>query len=134
MNGKDLAGWRPCKLGGGCLYHQPVGEKAPQNFCWKCGVAKDKPLGKVAKDALALSSGTLSYLINETSYAIIDYVQREFYLFCARHDGKYETWVEAWHAFAGTTEEAPKEYDRVKGEGAPQYTFFTAPDQQLALL
>jgi len=134
MNGNDLTGSRACKMGGFCLYHLPVGEIERQDFCWKCGKAKEKALGKVSRDALAISDGSLSYLINETSYAIIEVVQREFFFFCRKHEGEFENWIAAWHAFAGTTEEAPKEYDRVKGEGAPQYTFFTAPDQQLALL
>lgn len=130
MNGNDLTGSRACKMGGFCLYHLPVGEFKRQDFCWKCGVAA---LGKVSRDALAISSGSLSYLINETSYAIIDVVQREFFLFCRKHEGEFKNWIDAWHAFA-QVQEAPKEYDRVEGEGAPQYTFFTAPDQQLALL
>jgi hypothetical protein len=85
------------------------------------------------QDARALSSGTIGSLIHETSYAIIDVVQNQFVQFCIEHEGEFETWVKAWSAFSGGCE-APKEYDKVEGEGAPQYTFLAAPDQQLALL
>jgi len=90
-------------------------------------------MNTVTQDARALSSGTLSYLIEETNYEIIFTVQNEFVLFCRKHEGEFTNWIQAWHAFAQVQED-PKEYDRVEGEGAPQYCFLTAPDQQLALL
>lgn len=50
------------------------------------------------RQALALSSGTMSYLIDCTRYEIIDVVQREFAFWCLRHP-EYDIWQRAWKAF-----------------------------------
>jgi hypothetical protein len=52
----------------------------------------------LVKDARALSSGTLSYLVNSISYAVVDAVQYDFIEFC-QENPRYENWVAAWHDF-----------------------------------
>jgi hypothetical protein len=59
---------------------------------------------RIFRQALALSSGTLSYLIDCTRYEIIDVVQREFCFFCLRNPD-FETWKDAWKSFAKTDHE-----------------------------
>lgn len=50
------------------------------------------------RQALAISSGTMSYLIDCTQYDVIDTVQQRFALFCLNtHD--FENWVQAWNFF-----------------------------------
>lgn len=49
--------------------------------------------------ALALSSGTMSYLIDCTLYSVVDVVQREFAFFCLRNPD-HEDWVDAWQVFS----------------------------------
>lgn len=95
---------------------------------------------KTTQDARALSSGTLSYLIDNTNYAEIDKVQAAFINFCIEHEGEFENWKSAWKAFypeytqpRPDTDPTPV-FDLVAGAGAPQFTFLPAPDQQLALL
>jgi hypothetical protein len=58
---------------------------------------------RVFRDALALSDGTVSYLIDCTNYEIIRVVQREFSLWCFRNP-IYENWIQAWKVFADVTE------------------------------
>jgi hypothetical protein len=53
---------------------------------------------RVFRDALALSDGTVSYLIDCTNYEIVRVVQREFSLWCLRNP-VYENWIQAWKAF-----------------------------------
>lgn len=50
------------------------------------------------RTALAISSGTMSYLIGCTRYAEIDRVQRLFANYCLVHPD-HSTWVRAWHSF-----------------------------------
>lgn len=54
---------------------------------------------RLFRQALALSSGTVSYLIDCTLYSVIDVVQREFALWCLRNP-YYENWKQAWKVFA----------------------------------
>jgi len=54
---------------------------------------------RLFRQALALSSGTVSYLIGCTRYEIIDVVQREFAFWCLRNPD-YENWITAWNVFA----------------------------------
>ena len=58
---------------------------------------------RVFRDALALSDGTVSYLIDCTNYEIVRVVQREFSLWCSRNP-VYENWVQAWKAFTNVSE------------------------------
>lgn len=53
------------------------------------------------RQALGLSSGTMSYLIDCTKYEIVDVVQREFAFYCLRH-AEFENWVQAWRAFTNS--------------------------------
>jgi hypothetical protein len=93
------------------------------------------PVNTVSKDARALSSGTISYLIGDTSYAVIDKVQAEFIKFCEERHGEFETWKEAWKAFDIFRKSPPaEEYPLVEGEGALQYTFDVPNEAQLGLL
>ena len=50
------------------------------------------------RTALALSSGTMSYLIGSTKYAEIDVVQRAFGEFCLENP-HYENWQKALQVF-----------------------------------
>lgn len=50
------------------------------------------------RQALALTSGTMSYRINCTRYDVVDAVQREFAEFCLENP-HYENWVLAWNDF-----------------------------------
>ena len=50
------------------------------------------------RTARALSSGTMSYLIDCTLYSVVDKVQNEFADFCLENP-RYETWVLAWQDF-----------------------------------
>jgi len=63
---------------------------------------------QLVRDARALSSGTMSYLIGDTRYAAVDAVQADFIEFC-QECPQYETWVLAWQAFM-------KVYDLEKGK------------------
>lgn len=54
---------------------------------------------KLFREALALSSGTVSYLIDCTRYEIIDVVQREFAFYCLKHP-EFDNWVQAWKEFS----------------------------------
>ena len=54
---------------------------------------------RLFRQALALSSGTVSYLIDCTLYSVIDVVQREFAFYCLRHPG-FENWKQAWREFS----------------------------------
>lgn len=56
-------------------------------------------MNTVTRDALGLSSGTIASLIGHTRYDVIDAVQSEFVLYCQEHEGKFETWKQAWHTF-----------------------------------
>ena len=58
---------------------------------------------RVFRDALALSDGTVSYLIDCTNYEIVRVVQREFSFWCLRNP-VYENWVQAWKAFTNVSE------------------------------
>jgi hypothetical protein len=62
----------------------------------------------LAQQALALSSGTISLLINCERYDVIDAVQNEFVCFCQTNPG-YPTWSHAWREFerqTGITQQA----------------------------
>jgi hypothetical protein len=52
----------------------------------------------LARTARALSSGTLSYLVDDTRYKVIDQAQSDFVEFCEENP-HYETWQQAWEAF-----------------------------------
>jgi len=52
----------------------------------------------LARDARALSSGTLSYLVNDTRYVLVDQVQAEFVEFCEENP-HFENWIDAWESF-----------------------------------
>jgi hypothetical protein len=93
-------------------------------------------MNNVTRDALGLSSGTIAGLIGSNRYDICDKVQSDFVLYCQEHEGEFETWVKAWHAFQGERETQPApdpDFPTVAGEGAPQYTFSPAPEEQLTL-
>ena len=53
---------------------------------------------RLFRQALSLSSGTVSYLIDCTLYSVIDVVQREFAFWCLKHP-EYENWKQAWKVF-----------------------------------
>lgn len=57
-------------------------------------------LEPVVQQARALSSGTLSYLCGSTSYSVVDAVRVDFIEFCEECGERYETWQQAWHAYA----------------------------------
>lgn len=61
-------------------------------------------MNKVTQDARALSSGTIAGLIHECKYSIVDKVQAVFINFCEKHEGEFETWVQAWHEFDRTVD------------------------------
>jgi hypothetical protein len=50
------------------------------------------------RQALALSSGTISYLINSTRYDAIDAARHAFCAYCLAHP-EHANWVRAWHAY-----------------------------------
>jgi hypothetical protein len=108
-------------------------------------------LHQVSRDALGLSSGTIAGLIDNSLYAVIDAVQYKFFEYCQAHDGEFDTWVKAWHAFIEDEDVLESlehdygnqinlhpgsdrpEFPTVAGEGAPQYCFVVDPGTQLAL-
>jgi hypothetical protein len=53
----------------------------------------------LARDARALSSGTMSYLVNDTRYSVVDQVQADFVEFFEENP-RYENWVKAWEDFS----------------------------------
>jgi hypothetical protein len=53
---------------------------------------------RLFRQALALSSGTVSYLIDCTLYSVVDVVQREFAFWCLRNP-HHENWIQAWKEF-----------------------------------
>lgn len=53
---------------------------------------------RLFRQALALSSGTVSYLIDCTLYSVVDVVRREFAFWCLRNP-HYENWIQAWKVF-----------------------------------
>jgi len=52
------------------------------------------------KQARGLSSGTLSYLCGSTLYSVVDTVRVDFIDFCVECNGRFETWQQAWRAYA----------------------------------
>ena len=52
----------------------------------------------LARTARAISSGTMSYLIDNTRYSVVDFVQADFVEFCEENP-HYETWQRAWEDF-----------------------------------
>lgn len=57
-------------------------------------------LDPVVKQARELSSGTLSYLCGSTLYSVVDTVRVDFIDFCIEREREFETWVQAWRAYA----------------------------------
>jgi hypothetical protein len=59
------------------------------------------PEPQLIQDARALSSGTLSYLVDDTRYTVIDQARADFVEYCEenQHIHRHETWVQVWHAF-----------------------------------
>ena len=53
----------------------------------------------VVRQARELSSGTLSYLCNDTRYSVIDQVRADFIDFCVECGERFETWQQAWKAY-----------------------------------
>lgn len=53
------------------------------------------------RQALSISSGTMSYRINCTRYDVIDAVQFAFADFCLENP-HYKNWMEAWREFEKT--------------------------------
>ena len=51
------------------------------------------------RDARALSSGTVSYLVDCTRYTVVDAIQADFVDFCAEMAAHFENWQQAWEAF-----------------------------------
>ena len=90
-------------------------------------------MNQVTHDARGLSSGTIAGLINDSSYTEIDKVQARFIEFCQENEGRFDTWVQAWKSFEQDVLFESVQYPTVKGEGAPQYTFFVSPEDQLSL-
>lgn len=79
-------------------------------FCWCEAGQQRKALRRkesVAKDAIGLSSGTIATLTGETQYAAIEQIQASFYRWCMGQHSEYpngfDTWQEAWEAFAKET-------------------------------
>ncbi len=54
---------------------------------------------RLFRQALALSSGTMSYLIGCILYSVVDVVQREFAFWCLKHP-EHENWIKAWKVFS----------------------------------
>ncbi len=54
---------------------------------------------RVLHDCMAISSGTLSYLIDCREYETLDKVQSNFVLWVASYPGNFENWQAAWQAF-----------------------------------
>ena len=54
---------------------------------------------RLFRQALALSSGTVSYLIDCTLYDVVYVVRHEFALWCLKNP-EYENWVQAWRVFS----------------------------------
>ena len=54
---------------------------------------------RLFRQALALSSGTVSYLIDCTLYDVVYVVRHEFALWCLKNP-EYENWVQAWKVFS----------------------------------
>lgn len=54
---------------------------------------------RLFRQALALSSGTVSYLIDCTLYDVVYVVRHEFALWCLKNP-QYENWVQAWKVFS----------------------------------
>ena len=54
----------------------------------------------LAQQARGLSSGTLSYLCQSTSYSVIEKVQQDFVEFCEENSNQYRTWQPAWDEYA----------------------------------
>lgn len=57
-------------------------------------------LGPIAMQARELSSGTLSYLCGSTLYSVVDLVRVDFIDFCLECESHFETWQQAWIAYA----------------------------------
>lgn len=55
-------------------------------------------LPELVRDARALSSGTLSYLVDDTRYTVVDQVQADFVEFCEENQ-HYPDWKQAWADF-----------------------------------
>ncbi len=57
-------------------------------------------IDSLPKQARALSSGTLSYLCGSTRYSVVDAVRVDFIEFCEECEAQFETWQQAWTAYA----------------------------------
>lgn len=88
-----------------CRFCQDTGVLGEYGFCW-CQAGQDRKAQRrkenVARDAAALSSGTIASLTGERTYSAIEKIQAAFHLWCVeRHaecDG-FDTWQEAWAVF-----------------------------------
>ena len=58
---------------------------------------------QIFRQALQLSAGTVSYLIDCTLYSVVDVVRREFAFWCLRNPD-YENWIQAWKVFANVND------------------------------
>jgi len=54
---------------------------------------------RLFRDAVDLSAGTISYLIDCTLYDVVYTVKHEFCLWCLKHP-EYENWIDAWKVFS----------------------------------
>lgn len=54
---------------------------------------------RLFRQAVALSSGTVSYLIDCTLYDVVYVVRHEFALWCLKNP-EYENWIQAWKVFS----------------------------------
>jgi len=54
---------------------------------------------RLFRQAVALSSGTVSYLIDCTLYDVVYVVRHEFALWCLKN-ADYENWMQAWKVFS----------------------------------
>jgi hypothetical protein len=53
----------------------------------------------VIRDAILLSSGTITTLTGENQCSRIDKIQQQFVMFVQKTEGLYKTWMEAWNDF-----------------------------------
>lgn len=96
-----------------CRFCQDTGVLSEYAFCW-CETGQQRRALRrkegVARDALNLSSGTIATLTGETEYAVIEKIQASFYRWCmgahSEYPGGFDTWQEAWEAFAKETNHA----------------------------
>jgi len=54
---------------------------------------------KATKDVRLLSSGTLSYLFDETNYDRLEALRQKFISWVDNCDRDFDTWVKAWEAY-----------------------------------